>query len=115
MSEMVTENPQLTANDMVTAKEMADTLHSHYPGHMWAVTCNGATGMASIRNLLLSGNLGIQLRLPANYTASDFRRRVVILGGELLDRFGMPRGAFDQDRYNQLPRDERGNLKVHMP
>ena len=114
MNEIVTENPQLTANDLVTAKTMAETLHQHYPGHLWAVTCDGATGMASVRNLALSGMWGFQLRLPATYTASDFKRRVVRAGGELLERFRVSRGALRPDEMASLRTDFSGNHKADL-
>ena len=87
MNELVTENPELAANDLVMAKQMAETLHSHYPGHAWAVTCDGATGIATVRNLALSGNWGFTLKLTTTYSASEFRRRIVMAGGELLERY----------------------------
>ena len=89
MNELVTENPELAANDLVMAKQMAETLHSHYPGHAWAVTCDGATGIATVRNLALSGNWGFTLKLTTTYSASEFRRRIVMAGGGALLR-GLP-------------------------
>lgn len=111
MSDLVTETPQLDANDLVMAKEMADALHQHYPGHLWAVTCDGKTGMADIRNLALSGNWGFRLRLPATFTASDFKRRVVMGGGELLERYRVRRGAARPDEIASLQTDHTGNLR----
>lgn len=112
MSDLVTDTPQLAANDLIMAKQMAEALHEHYPGHLWAVTCDGQTGMADIRNLALSGTWGFRLRLPANFTASDFKRRVVMGGGELLERYRVSRGRMRPDELAGLQTDFSGNLKV---
>lgn len=112
MNELVTENPELAANDLVMAKQMAETLHSHYPGHAWAVTCDGATGIATVRNLALSGNWGFTLKLTTTYSASEFRRRIVMAGGELLERYRLTRGRFNEDAYRGLARNFAGNLKA---
>lgn len=112
MNELVTETPDLAANDLVMAKQMAETLHSHYPGHAWAVTCDGATGIATVRNLALSGNWGFTLKLTTTYSASEFRRRIVMAGGELLERYRLTRGRFDEETYRGLARNFAGNLKA---
>lgn len=112
MDEMVTDNPQGRANDILMAKDMAEALHAHYPGHLWAVQVDGETGMADVRNLALSGTWGFRLRLPAIYSASEFKRRVVMAGGELLERYRLKRGRLNEDQYNQLVTDHAGNLKA---
>ena len=94
---------QITANDMVLAKEMADALFAHYPGHLWGVTVDGKQGMAYIRNLSLSGKYGYKLRLVANYSASEFRKRVIRAGGEILERYRLDRGPVKQDQIDNLP------------
>jgi hypothetical protein len=114
MSDQLTANPTGTANDILMAKEMAEALHSHYPGHLWAVTCDGETGMADVRNLLLSGNWGFRLRLPATYSASEFRRRVVMAGGELLERYRIKRGRLNPDDINNLRADFAGQAKADL-
>lgn len=62
--------------------------------------------------MYLSGNWGFQLRLPANYSASDFRRRVIRAGGELLERYRVTRGKADPDELAGLQRDFTGNLRA---
>jgi len=112
MSGLVTENPQVSANDLVTAKQMAEALHQHYPGHLWAVTCDGNTGMADVRNLALSGNWGFRLKLRDIYSASEFKKEVMRAGGELLERYRLRRGVLNQDHYSTLETDFAGRIKA---
>jgi hypothetical protein len=90
------------AHDHAVAKEMADALLAHYPGHLWAVSADSSTGMCDIRNLLLSGEWGYRLKLPKIYSASAFRADVIRAGGEILERFRLARGRFVEDQYAGL-------------
>lgn len=114
MSDLVTDNPVGAANDVLMAKEMAEALHSQYPGHLWAVSCDGRIGFADVRNLALSGNYGFRLKLDHIYSASDFRKRVIRAGGEILERYRLDRGRMDMDKYSSLATDFAGRLKVEM-
>lgn len=100
----------LDANDFVMSKNMAEALHLKYPGHLWAVTCEGSNGIATIRNLYLSGNYGVILKLPAIYSASAFEKDVLRAGGEILERYRLKRGRFDEAQYANLPTNFAGNI-----
>lgn len=106
MSQLVTDAPQLRANDLVMAKEMADALHSAYPGHMWAVSVD--KGLADVRNLALSGNWGFRLKLDTIYSGSSFKKDVLRAGGELLERFNVARKRFNLEEYAHMPTDFAG-------
>ena len=82
----MTASPDVAALDFNTAREMAEVLHSAYPGHLWAVTCEGEKGIATVRNLSLSGQWGFILKLNEMSTSSDWKKRVLVAGGELLER-----------------------------
>lgn len=114
MSDMLTENPTGTANDIVMSKEMAEALHAAYPGHLWAVTCDGQVGFADVRNLYLSGNWGFRIKLDKVYSGSDFKRQVVMAGGELLERYRMRRGQFSATEYSDLNKDHAGRFKADL-
>ena len=105
---IVTDAPQLAASDLVLARNMAETLHRHYPGHAWAVTCE--RGVATVRDLLLSGQMGFVLRVADQYSASEFERAVVRAGGEMLERYRLSRGQPRDDEYENLPADFAGRL-----
>lgn len=100
--------PDLAIMDFNTAKEMAETLHTAYPGHMWAVTCEGDKGVASVRNLALSGEWGFILKLSDMYSSSDWKKKVIMAGGELLERFKLRRGLADQEAISSIQNDFSG-------
>lgn len=62
----MTDQPQVAASDMVLAKNMAELLHKHYPGHLWAVTCEN--GLATVRNMYPSqGQRGFTIKVGQQY------------------------------------------------
>jgi hypothetical protein len=111
MEGLLTDAPQIGANDLLMAKNMADLLHRHYPGHLWGVHVDGKQGIATIRNMALSGNMGYLLHLPAIYSASEFDARVVRAGGEILERYRQRRASANPDHIEAVPMDFAGRLK----
>lgn len=97
------------ANDMILAKEIADTLHDHYNGHLWGVQVSGVTGMADIFLISVSGNMGYRLKLKHIFSASDFKKDVIRAGGEILERFRLRRGRFDEAEFLQLKTNFAGD------
>jgi hypothetical protein len=110
ISNIATDAPDINANDYVMSMNMANTLHQHYPGHLWAVTCDGTKGIATVRNLGLSGKWGFVLKLKDHSTASDWDKRIVRAGGELLERYRLTRGKLRIDEYGALNTDFSGNF-----
>jgi hypothetical protein len=99
---------------MVMAKTMAAALHAHYPGHLWAVACDGQIGFADVRNLALSGTWGFRIRLSKMYSASAFEKQVVMAGGELLERYKLKRGRLNEDHLLSLKADFAGRLTADL-
>lgn len=99
-----------SANDMLLAKEVADTLHRHYPGHLWAVSAEGRTGLVTIRNLMLSGQWGYILKIPLIFSASEFAAKVVRAGGEILERYQLSRGRLNESQYAGLQTNFAGDF-----
>ena len=97
------------ALDMALAKDYADALNTAYPGHLWAISVQGAQGIATIHNLMLSGKYGYLLHLNKRYSASEARKAVVMAGGEILERFKVSRGRMDEGKMNAMPVDFAGN------
>jgi hypothetical protein len=96
------ETAHSSAFDHTLAKDMAEALLAAYPGHLWAVSADSTTGMCDIRDLLLSGEYGYRLKIPNIYSASAFKADVVRAGGEILERFSLSRGRFDEGQYSGL-------------
>jgi hypothetical protein len=80
------------AQDMTLAKDAAETLHAHYPGHLWAVTVQG--GCMVIKNLFLSSLYGMVLHVKNITDAAIRKKRVIRAGGELLERANLKRGSY---------------------
>lgn len=101
MHELLTDAPEIRANDRVLAKNMADTLHKAYPNHLWAVSVDSHGGVASVRNMRLSGNWGFMLKLNDVYQDPGLKC-VLRAGGEILERYRLSRRQFNQDHYGAL-------------
>ena len=92
-----------TAHEMSVCKRVAEKLNDHYPGHLWGV--NMVQGVIQVMNLGLSARWGFQIKeenLDPDY------KKVLMAGGELLERYNIKRGRMDVDQMNSLQRDLRG-------
>lgn len=98
------------AHDYALAKDMAEALMEHYPGHLWAVSADSETGMCDIRAMQLSSTWGYRLKMPKIFSASAFRADVIRAGGEILERFRVGRGRFNEDRYTDLKTNFAGDF-----
>ncbi len=77
------------------AKIAAQVLTKHYPNHLWVV--GWMPGMAlAIKNMAIDdGRYGFTVDVPRASSVSELEREIVKAGGELLERCGVPRGAWD--------------------
>jgi len=109
MSELIlTDAPQITANEMLLAKETAETLYTSFPGYLWGVTISES--VVDVRCLNLSGQWGYTLHIPAIYSASEWKRTVRNAGGEILERYRQSRRGLNEQDVLQAKRDFAGNL-----
>lgn len=101
--------------DLATSKDCAEALMSAYPGYRWGVRCQWAQGILDIFCLDVSGQYGYRLHLlgpkaMGSFSASAFRIECIRAGGEILERYRMPRQRFNDDRYDNAPVDHTGNM-----
>jgi len=96
----------IPANDLVTAKQVADTIHKKYPEHLWAVDCSWKQGVLNIRNMMLSGQYGYRIILDKVYSASELDHMAMIGAGEILERYRIERGRADFDKLTQAGKPE---------
>jgi hypothetical protein len=81
-------------NDMVMAKDVGDTLFEKYPGHLWAIEVR--SGVVIVKCLNISSQWGFILKYKDVKDDAGFRKKEVIrAGGELLERAGLKRGAYE--------------------
>ena len=79
----------------IKAKQAAEDLSKAYPNHLWAV--GWAPGMTLIvKNMAIDdGRYGFTIDAAKAFSASDLARMAVRAGGELLERCGVRRGAWN--------------------
>lgn len=77
------------------AKMAAGLLAKHYPNHLWMV--GWAPGMTLVvKNMAINdGRYGFTIDAARAATISELERNIVFAGGELLERCGVARGAWD--------------------
>ena len=108
--DIVTDRPAIPILDQITAANMADTLHKHYPNYRWAVYVSGEQGIAKVYNLDLTGQHAWVLHLDVMFSATDWDQRIMRAGGEILERYRLDRARFDLDRWMALPTDFAGRF-----
>jgi hypothetical protein len=89
------------ALDLQKAKEVAQTLEKHYPNHPWLISFQGRALVVRhlaisdlVRNDLGRDGFGFVLKHLSTYSASDLARNAVNAGGQMLEAFGLKRGAW---------------------
>jgi hypothetical protein len=107
----LTDEPNVKIAEYSLAKRMAELLQKHYPGHLWGVTCQSEQGIATIFNLRFSGNWGFLLKMK-DIQDDPTLKQVVMAGGELLERYRVARGKFNEDDYAQKHTDFAGLFKA---
>jgi hypothetical protein len=91
---------------MEKAREVGECLYKHYPNHLWQVSWQG--GALVVKNLAISSHYGFLLPKAANTDHKLLKQQSLLAGGELLERAGMSRGAWNGQGAQQLEgSDER--------
>jgi hypothetical protein len=81
--------------DMALAAAVYHKLDAHYPGHQWRVSADHGTGIVTVQLLYLDteqrhGRWGVLIKID-RLNGDPNLRAAVTAGGELLERFGLPR------------------------
>jgi hypothetical protein len=83
--------------DLATARAVRRILDTAYPGHDWEVLADSAQGYVAFRIPALMG-----INYAYLVKGRDLTPEAVLKGGgELLERYRLPRGRFDLDRFLQ--------------
>lgn len=85
---------EYAAADIALARRVSEMLQLHYDGHFWAVHASHKQGVVFITIPLLLGNWKYLIKI-ANLKSDPGMRSVVKAGGEILERFRIPRGHID--------------------
>lgn len=82
------------------AKMAAQLLANHYPNHIWMIGwAPGATLV--IKHMMGDGRYGYTVDAGKAATISILEKAIIMGGGELLERLGYKRGAWDGDAPTQ--------------
>lgn len=111
MSEGLVLDPKklnMSAASLTLAKNVADTLNKHYPGHLWGVNVDEKGGVVQVFNLALSGRWGFVIKIT-DLAGADDLRKVMRAGGEILERYRLHRGARRDGQIHDVKRDIFGN------
>lgn len=105
--------------ERVWAEKISLILTQHYPGHLWAVHVHidAKTRGAHIKlPVLMQTATTYAIPLDRIGTENDLVRTVVRAGGELLERFRIPRGNLDLNAFLEARQKRRLILpKDQMP
>ena len=89
--------------EVACCKRMAQILYAKYPGHPWSVEVNAKQGIAFITiPPLLGTTWGYIIKLDDIANERDFETSVKEAGGNILERFNIPRSTIDIARYIEL-------------
>lgn len=84
-------------------KHIAEVLERTYPGWLWAVGPDEYGGVITIRSLRLSGQWGYVIH--TKNIQNDPQLTLALKGaGEILERFGQRRGAYNYARWAAAPK-----------
>jgi hypothetical protein len=88
--------------DLQKAREVAHTLEREYPGHPFLVSFQGRVLVvrhlvisALVRSALGRDGFGFVLKHLESHSSSDLAHSAMVAGGQMLEAFGLPRGAWD--------------------
>lgn len=98
------------AANLMMAKAISELLLKHYPDHSWLVNCEIAQGIINIFNPRVSTRYGYTIVVDDWLVERIVGKKVIMAGGEILERGGMRRGKFDPEEYAKLPRNYAGEL-----
>ena len=97
-------NMEIHRREMEVARAVMTVLQQHYPGHPWAVRVD-AKGKYKAVMIKLPAIMRAQdhyvlpFPLLLGGTIGDFNRRVIAAGGEIMERFNIPRSGFREDPF----------------
>ena len=95
---------EIHRREMNVAKHVMDQLHRSYPNHPWAVRVDGKGLYKAVMVKLPAimrprDQYVLPMAALLNGTIADFARMVDKAGGEILERYKIPRSGFTADAF----------------
>lgn len=103
-------------NDLAKSysRAAAEALVSCYPNHSWWVETKG--GALVIKHFGISGMLGMVRHTSSlDFSATNFKKEVILAAGELLERAGLSRGAYTGEAVQAFEGDDLTEHWVKNP
>lgn len=97
LHDQIIENPKdfkATGWTVILVKEMGDALEKAYPGWRWMIQPDERGKIVNIWSLALHDQWGYTVRF-VNTSIERAKKMAIFAGGEILERFGMPRRRFN--------------------
>ena len=105
-----TDNAADEAANMMMAQAVSGLLLRHYPDHMWLVNADIRNGIINIFNPRVSTRYGYTVVVDDWLQERVVGNKVMLAGGEILERAGLRRGRFNPEEYAALPRNYMGEI-----
>lgn len=100
------------ASDLAITKRIAAVLETHYPSHPWMVRVDGAQGIAMISlPIIMKRNQSFVLHLD-RLAVDPGMKSVIRAGGEILERYNVPRSGFRLDHFLHARAANPANRKM---
>jgi hypothetical protein len=94
--------------DIKVAGQIAAELQRQYPGWHWGIDVNVRQGLIDIKLMDCNARVGYTIKVLGLFSWDTLRDSVMRAGGELLERFNMPRRRMDLDTWRSQPRGFTG-------
>lgn len=103
------------ARDLALTKRMAEVLERHYPGHPWMVQVSHAQGVAYVKlPILMKRNQAYILHID-RMSMDPGLKCVMRAGGELLEKYQVPRTPFLLDHFLTARDASRPRPRLILP
>lgn len=99
----VIEDDKPDAKDIAIASAIGDVLYNEYPGYSWWAWSDYGNGVAGFKcgeiNISVTANTppGMTIHLAKLVNHKDLYKKVIQMGGELLERANLPRTRWNGD------------------
>jgi hypothetical protein len=109
------------ALDLEKAQQVTQVLCKHYPNHPWLVSFQGK--VLVVRHAAISNAVTLKLGVEGfgavikhldSHSAKDLAHSAMQMGGQMLEAFGLPRGAWD-GRDPVVPPEWKRKQKTFKP
>lgn len=90
-------------------KRYGEALEKHYPGWWWTINPDETGGVMYIYCLRLSGEWGYTIK-TGDVENDSHEKMAIMAGGEILDRYNIPRGPYKHELLQGKMKDLRDNF-----